>query len=340
MADERDLEERVALAPGIVQAPQEGARAAVVLDRLVVGVHGPRRVAGEQRVARRALGLVGLGEVVRQRPVDGVARIAVERLDGLADAPVQGAPGGLQQAVVGHFLHQAVAEAILRRGTPADLDDQVEPHQVRERRHDLVVRQQALEQRQPEAAADRARDGDDLARARRQAVEPRLQCALHERRHGDLTVGELPHAVAAAQRAALDQILERFLEEERVPARALGQQIGERSRQRALGQRLGQLAARARRQRPQLDLVVAVREDRPRVLAQPPRRLVALGPVDQHDAQLHLVGQRQQVLDELDRQRVRPLQIVDDDAERAAPRPGGGRPRSRPRTSAAARPRG
>ena len=72
---------------------------------------------------------------------------------------------------------------------------------------------------------------------------------------------ELPRAVAPPQRAALDQILQRLLEEERVAAGALGEQIGERARQRRLGERLGQLAARARRQRPQLDLAVAVRED-------------------------------------------------------------------------------
>ena len=158
---------------------------------------------------------------------------------------MEAAAGGLEQAAVGDLLHEPVAEAVLRRRAAADLDDQVEPHQVGERRHDLVVRQQALEQRQAEAAADRARDGDDLARARRQAVEARLQRALHERRHGDLAVGQRPGAVAAAQRAALDQILQRLLEEERVAARALGQQVGERARQRRLGERLGELAARA-----------------------------------------------------------------------------------------------
>ena len=227
MAHERDLEERVPLAARIVQPPQERARAAVVLDRLVVGVDGARRVAREQRVARRALGLVGLGEVVGEWSVDGVAGVAVQRLDGLADAPVQGAPGRIEQAVVGDLLHEPVPEAVLRRRSPADLDDQVEPHQVRERRHHLVVRQQALEQGQPEAAPDGARHRDDLARAHRQAVEPRLQGALDERRHGDLAVGELPHALAAAQSTALDQILQRLLEEEGVAARALGQQVGE-----------------------------------------------------------------------------------------------------------------
>ena len=209
-----------------------------MLDRLVVGVHGSRGVAGQQRVARRSLGLVGLGEVVRERPVDRRRPIAVERLDGLADPPVQAAPGRLEQAVVGHLLHEAVAEAVLRRRSPADLDDEVEPHQVGERGNELIVRQQALEQRQPEASPDRARDRDDLARARRQPVEPRLQRALHERRHRDLTVRELPHAVAPAQRSALDQVLQRLLEEERVPARALGQQVRERPGQRALRQRL------------------------------------------------------------------------------------------------------
>ena len=239
---------------GSSEAAQERARAAIVLDRLVIGVDRARRVAREQQVARGALGLVGLGEVARERAVDRLVGLAVERLERLADAPVEAAPRGLEQAAVGHLLHEAVAEAVLRGGPAADLHDQVEPHQLGQRRHDLLARQHALEQRQAEAAPDCARHRDHLARARRQAVEPRLQRALHERRHGDLPVGELPHALAAAQRAALDQVLQRLLEEERVAAGALGEQIGERSRQRRLGQRLGQLAARAGRQRAQLDL--------------------------------------------------------------------------------------
>ena len=163
-----------------------------MVDRLVVGVDGARRVAGEQRVARGALRLVGLGEVAGERPVDGLARLAVERLDRLADAPVQAAPGRLEQAVVGHLLHEAVTEPVLGRRPAADLDDQVEAHQVGERGHDLLVREELLEQRQAEAAADRARHRDDLARAHGQPVEPRLQRALHERRHGDLAVGQVP----------------------------------------------------------------------------------------------------------------------------------------------------
>jgi hypothetical protein len=113
VAYQRDLEERLALARGILEPAQERACAPVVVERLVVGVDRARRVAGEQRVAGGPLGLVGLGEVARERPVDRLARIAVERLDRLADAPVQVAPGRLEQAVVSHLLDEAVAEPVL-----------------------------------------------------------------------------------------------------------------------------------------------------------------------------------------------------------------------------------
>ena len=100
------------------------------------------------------------------------------------------------------------------------------------------------------------------------------------------------------------------------PARSASRSASE-SGERAFGQGLGQLAARAGGQRPQLDLVVAVREHRTRVLAEAPGGLVALGAVDEQDAELHLVREGEQVLDQLDRERVRPLQVVDHDAERA-----------------------
>ena len=66
------------------------------------------------------------------------------------------------------------------------------------------------------------------------------------------------------------------------------------------------------------------------MLAQPPRRLVAIGAVDEYEAELHLLGQPEQILDQLERERVRPLQVVEDDAERvllgeaAHDRPDGG----------------
>ena len=209
-----------------------------------------------------------------------------------------------------------MAEAVLRRRPPADLDDQVEPHEVGQRRHDLIARKQSLEQGQAERASDHARHRDDLARARGQTVEPRLQRTLHERRHRDLAVGQLPGAVAAEKGAALDQVLQRLLEEERVPARAFGEQVGDGRGQGALGQGIRQLAARVGDEWPQLDLPVAVGEERAGALAEPPRGLVALGAVDEHEPELHLIGQGEQVLDELDRQRVRPLEVVDHDAER------------------------
>ncbi len=340
VAHERDLEERLALARGIVEPAQERARPAVVLDRLVVGVDGPRGVAREQQVACRALRLVGLGEVARERPVERLVRLSEHRLERLADAAVEAAPGRLEQARIRHLLHQPVAEAVLRGGPAAHLHDQVEPHQIRQRRHDLLARQEPLEQRQAEAAADRARDRHDLARARRQPVEPGLQRALHERRHGDLPVGELPAAVAAPQRAALDQVLERLLEEEGVAAGALGEQVRERPRaasprpapRRARGSRPPAAAAARsrgsgagrRRARARPGATTADRGPRGRSARRPaaPRRSARAGPRRARASASRPTGDR--------RRRCRA----------AAPRPAAAPPCRPRRTSAAARPRG
>jgi hypothetical protein len=263
--------------------------------------------------------LAGLGEVPRERAVHLVPRLAVDRLQRLADAAVEAAAGGLQQAAVRHLLHQPVAEPVLRRRAAAQLDDQVEPHQLRQRRHHLLARQQPLEQRQAEAAADRTGDGHHLAGARRQAVEARLQRPLDHRRDHDLTVRAVEDpavAVLPAQGAALDQVLQRLLQEEGVAAGALGQRLEQLRRQLALRQRRGQLAAGTRVEWPQLDLPVAVRIELAGALAQPPRRALALRAVQQHQPQLRLLGQGQQLLEQLQRGGVGPLQVVDGHAQR------------------------
>ena len=122
-----------------------------------------------------------------------------------------------------------MAEAVLGRGAAAHLDDEVEPLQLRERRLHLLARQHLLEQRQAEGAAGDGGGREHLARRRVEPVEPRLQRALDERRDDELVGvdGELEAAVLARERAALDEVAQRLLEEERVAAGALGEQVGD-----------------------------------------------------------------------------------------------------------------
>jgi len=89
-------------------------------------------------------------------------------------------------------------------------DDEVESLQLRERRSKLLRRDEALEQRQAEAAADDRSDGGDVTNVGREPVEPRLQRLLDRRRNG--------RAVPA-----LDRVARRLFEKERIAARALGE---------------------------------------------------------------------------------------------------------------------
>ena len=123
-------------------------------------------------------------------------------------------------------------------------------------------------------------------------------------------------AVAPPQRAALDQVLQGLLEEEGVAAGALRQQVDDRRRQLRLGQRGRQRAAGVGVQRAQLDLVVAVRVQLAGALAEPPGRGVAVGAVEEDDAELRLLRQPEQLLQQLQRGVVRPLQVVDGEAQR------------------------
>ncbi len=92
--------------------------------------------------------------------------------------------------------------------------------------------------------------------------------------HGQLLCGdrELPVGVDGLQHAALDEVTQRFLEEERVSARAGGEQLGDLLRQVGAGGAAGEQLALLRGQRPQLQLDEPVREALPGDLAEVPRR--------------------------------------------------------------------
>ena len=107
-----------------------------------------------------------------------------------------------------------------------------------------------------------------------------------------------------------------------------------------LRQRAGQRAARVGVERAQLELVVAVRVELAGALAEPPGRGVAVGAVQQDDAELRLLRQHQQLLEQLQRRVVRPLQVVDREAHAASRRRGRASRRGRRRRSASGRPRG
>ena len=315
---ERHLEERVARAALVADPRQEGARPAVVLERFLVRVDRAGGVAGLQEVVDGLLGLVGLLEVPGEKPVGLLRRLLVDLLERLAHALVQLAALRVDEARVGDLLDEAVAEAVLGVRPAALLDDQVEPLQVGQCLHELVAVHEPLQQRQPERPPDDRGDREDVARLAVEAVEARLQRPLDDRGDGQLVLGdrELPPAVSALEHAPLDEVAEGLLEEERVAARALREQLGDRLGQLAVGRVRDEHARGVRRERAHLDLPVAVRVALPRELAEPPGAVLPLGAVDEEERDRGLVGHAEDRLEQLDRRFVGPVEILEDQAER------------------------
>ena len=154
-----DLEQRLASARLVPGSLHEAERAPVELDRLVLRVDRPGRVARLEQVLDRALGLVRLGEVVGEQPVHLRGRIAVELHERLADPQVELAPAGLDERPVGDLLHESVAEPVLGRGSAPLLDHELEPLELGERRP----------QPRPREAAARAAEGRRSGRSRRRS---------------------------------------------------------------------------------------------------------------------------------------------------------------------------
>ena len=211
-----------------------------------------------------------------------------------------------------------MAEAVLADRPAALLDDQVESLEVGESPHELLARDDHLEELGAERASDHGRERQQLARFRVEAVEPCLERALDERRDGQLVErdAQLPAAVPPPERAALDEVLERLLEEERVTARPLCEDLGDVLGNLSLRSFADERSAGVRRERPKLDLAVAVRVELARPLAELPRLELALAPVEEEERDRGLLGDRQERLEQLEGRLVRPVEILEYDAER------------------------
>src|SRR5439155_18725016 len=125
-----------------------------------------------------------------------------------------------------------------------------------------------------------------------------------------------PAAVLPLERSPLGQVTERLLEEEGVAAGAFRQEFGDRIRQLAVRAARGEGAARVERQRPELDLAVAVWVELARPLAEAPGAVLPLGPVQEEERDGGLLGHAQRLLEQLEGRLVRPVEILEDEAER------------------------
>ncbi len=197
--------------------------------------HGP--VAGLQEVAGRLSGASASAEVAGERAVTSPARLAVDLLQCLSDAPVElrapSSPRGSRRRPPG----PARGGSDTRLRPAAHLHDRSSRCSSEARLELLARGTKLLEERKPE------RPSDDCCRARAprasassSRVETGLQRALNERRDRKLIlgIGHLPLAVLLHEGAALDEVAERLFQEERVAARPLGEVVGDHLRQLAL----------------------------------------------------------------------------------------------------------
>jgi hypothetical protein len=315
---ERHLEEGVAHPLVVADAGEERPRLAVVLQRLLVGVDGARSVPGLEQVLGGLLRLIGLAEVAGEQAVRLLGRFAVDLFERLADALVELPALRVDEARIRHLLHETVTEAVLRVRPPPLLHDEVETLELREGVHELIRRDEPLEEREAERPADDGREGESLACPRVEAVEAGLESALDERGDGELVLfdAQLPAAVLSSKSPPLDEVAERLLEEEGVAARPLSEEVGDRFGQLALGGVRDERPARIVRKRPHLDLAKPVRVLLSRPLAQTPRSVLPLGPVEEEKRHGGDLGHAEELLEELERGLICPVQVLEDEAER------------------------
>ena len=306
---------------------------AVVADRLVERVLLPRLVARAHQVVDR------LVLVLRREPVVGEQRERVVGRVGAALEPdrrlaMQAPPLAADDRAVDGLLDQDVLEAKLGLRPAAALAQQVEPLQLAERLAQLLLAAgDAGEQREAEVAAEHRRRGQRLAALGGEAVDAREDHLLDRRRHVDRdVVVEAPAGRGQLQRAGVDERAHELLEEERVALGLREQPPLEVGGQRALAdERQQQLALGVAGERLELDRVQPVRQLPRGLLAHRPRGVVGVGALrdDQQDGRV--LGHRQQLLGQLQRRLVGPVDVFEHEHDRAlrrrASRAGGGRPR-------------
>jgi hypothetical protein len=164
-------------------------------------------------------------------------------------------------------------------------------------------------------AAHDGSDVEDVPRVRREPVQARLQGLLDKRWHRDIGAGgQLIAPVLTAKGTTLDEITQRFLEEEGVATRPVRNQptdgVGE------FGTRgvFGQASARIEIERLELELLVPMRVAPARLLGDVPGAVVALAASEQHDHDCLFVGERQELADQVEGRVVRPVQVLEHDA--------------------------
>ena len=132
---------------------------------------------------------------------------------------------------------------------------------------------------------------------------------------------EPPAAVlGTADRTDVDEGADELLEEERIALRGREQPPFELRRDSARPDERGQQLGIGIAKRAEGDLADEVRELAGRMLAERPGGVVALRPQREHEQNGRLLGEDEELLQQRDGRRVRPVQVFDRDDERAGVR--------------------
>ena len=241
--------------------------------------------------------------MIREQAVRLRELVRTQFLERRADDPVQVLPPLFEQARVRGLADEPVTEAVLRRRPAPLLDDEVEPLQLRERRTQVLGRDEPLEQRLAEAPSDDGRDRRHLAHVGREAGEPRLQRLLDRGRH-------------RCGVAALDRVARRLLEEERIAARTLGELQGDVVGKFASGRRGCELRRGRRVERLELELAETMAVAPPRRLAELPRAQVRVVAIREQQRDGLVVGELESLFEQLERRLVGEVQVFEDEAHR------------------------
>ena len=280
------------------------------------------------------------------RPATSSSRPACRASSHSAASRCRRSRSAVDEGAVGGLLDQRVLEAVLGLGPAAALADQVEPLQLEQRLRG--PRRPRRRPRPPAAAGRTAGRGPPPPSARR--ARPASSRSIRARITFS-TVGGTSTArrgrtasrpSSCVERAGVHQRADELLEEERVALGGLEDPCAPRRRGSVpvADERVEQLRARRRPTAPRAPARGPVRElarDRPPSAATTGGR--APGADVRTSSSADVLGVAEEPLEQLERGRVGPVQVLERDGDRARPRRAARRARGRPRTSGTGAPR-
>ena len=237
-------------------------------------------------------------------------------LEPFGGAAVQARPIGGEHAAVRALLDQRVFESVLGLRPATLLAHEIETLELVERlSRGAISAGDSLQQRNPEVPPEHGRGDENVARGVRKPVDARDDHLLNGRRQIDLgVVVETPLLAGADECARVDERADELFEEERVALGAREYAGTQFVRQRVSSdQCVEQISARIPRERVEYHLRHAVRKVARGEIPDSPGRMVPLDAHHEDEQHAGVLRHRQQALDELQRRRIGPVEILEDE---------------------------